>query len=205
MGIEYLSKNLGLGNFLMLWCPNNPGSPQVTAYYRLGPDCVDTAKALLVNHVYHYEQHFNSKKPYFAEILPYLMRGRYFNGPKSVGMKFSDRFEEIASNKAQRPEVTIPMVALTSTSVYFLIQSKVYAALLWKANGSPSKFNFTGNLFSEVYFFHVKLLEKMKGAAPGKFHKMMANIFDAIHNAALVGSHDSAMAFLDLDGMDDEE
>ncbi|KAG1809558.1 hypothetical protein EV424DRAFT_1542980 [Suillus variegatus] len=131
------------------------------------------AKDLLVNHVYHYEQHFNeknipiaqSKKPYFAEILPYLMKGRYFNGPKSVGMKFSDRFEEIASNKAQRPEVTIPMVALTSTS---------------KANGSPSKFNFTGNLFSEVYFFHVELLEKMKGAAPGKFHKMMADIFDAI-------------------------
>ncbi|KAG1837252.1 hypothetical protein C8R48DRAFT_743617 [Suillus tomentosus] len=131
------------------------------------------------------------------------MRGRYFNGPKSVGMKFSDRFEEIASNKAQWPEVTIPMVALTSTLVY--------AALLWKANGSPSKFNFTGNLFSEVYFFHVKLLKKMKGAAPGKFHKMMADIFDAIQqlsangNTALVGSHDSAMAFLDLDGMDDEE
>ncbi|KAG1770182.1 hypothetical protein EDD22DRAFT_843216 [Suillus occidentalis] len=184
---------------------------QVPAYYCLGPNCVDTAKALLVNHVYHYEQCFNenntpiaqSKKPYLADILPYLMKGRYFNGPKSVGMKFSDRFEEIASNKAQRPEVTIPMVALTSTSVY--------AALLWKANGSPSKFNFTGNLFSEVYFFHVKLLEKMREAAPGKFHKMMADIFGAIQklcangNAAIVGSHDSAMAFLDLDGMDDEE
>lgn len=118
------------------------------------------------------------------------MKGRYFNGPKSVGVKFSDHFEEIASNKAQRPEVTIPMVALTSTSVYFLIQSnlvpvltksaQVYAALLWKANGSPAKFNFTGNLFSEVYFFHVKLLEKLRGAAPGKFHKMMADIFGAI-------------------------
>jgi hypothetical protein len=56
----------------------------------------------------------------------------------------------------------------------------VYAALLWKANGSPAKFNFTGNLFSEVYFFHVKLLEKLRGAAPGKFHKMMADIFGAI-------------------------
>ncbi|KAG1866753.1 hypothetical protein F4604DRAFT_1928049 [Suillus subluteus] len=184
---------------------------QVTAYYCLGPDCVDTAKALLVNHIYHYEHHFNekndpipqSKKPYFADILPYLMKGRYFNGLKSVGMKFSDRFKEIANNKAQRPEVTIPMVALTSTSVY--------AALFWKANGSPSKFNFTGNLFSEVYFFHVKFLEDMKVTAPHKFHKMMADIFEAIQklctnsSAALVGSHESAMAFLDIDGMDDEE
>ncbi|KAG2148159.1 uncharacterized protein EDB93DRAFT_1250218 [Suillus bovinus] len=184
---------------------------QVSAYYRLGPDCVNTAKALLINHVYHYEQHCNekndpilqSKKPYFADILPYLMKGRYFNGLKSVGVKFSDRFKKIASNKAQRPEVTIPMVALTSTSVY--------AALFWKANGSPSKFNFTGNLFSEVYFFHVKFLEDMKVTAPHKFHKMMADIFEAIQklctssNTALVGSHESAMAFLNINGMDGEE
>ncbi|KAG1731876.1 hypothetical protein EDD22DRAFT_960475 [Suillus occidentalis] len=183
---------------------------QVTAYYHLGPNCVDTTKALLVNHVLYIIMSSEnntpiaqSKKPYLADILPYLMKGRYFNGPKSVGVKFSDRFEEIASNKAQRPEVTIPMVALTSTSVY--------AVLLWKSNRSPSKFNFTGNLFSEVYFFHVKLLEKMREAAPGKFHKMMADIFGAIQklctngNAAIVGSHNSAMASLDLDGMDDKE
>lgn len=62
-----------------------------------------------------------SKRPYFADILPYLMKGRYFNGLKSVGVNFSDRFKKIANNKAQRPEVTIPMVALTSTSVYLSI------------------------------------------------------------------------------------
>jgi hypothetical protein len=118
---------------------------QVTAYYRFGPDCSDAAKVLLVNHAYHYAQSFNvgcdilahvirsasrtlqeknvpvaqAKKPYSADILPYLMKGRYFNGPKSVGVKFTDRFKGIAKNKAERPEVTIPMVALTSTSVYF--------------------------------------------------------------------------------------
>ncbi|KAG1895819.1 uncharacterized protein F5891DRAFT_1193839 [Suillus fuscotomentosus] len=153
---------------------------QVSAYYRLGPDCVNAAKALLVNHVYHYEQHFNEKNDpipqsnrlYFADILPYLMKGRYFNGLKSVEVNFSDHFKKIANNKAQRPEVTIPMVALTSTSVY--------AALFWKDNGSPTKFNFTGNLFSEVYFFHIKFLEDMKVTAPRKFHKMMADIFEAI-------------------------
>ncbi|KAG2066116.1 hypothetical protein BDR04DRAFT_1121396 [Suillus decipiens] len=168
---------------------------QVTAYYCLGLDCVNTAKALMVNHIYHYEQHFNEKndpipqpkKPYFTDILPYLMKGRYFNRLKSVSMKFSDHFKEIASNKAQRPEVTITMVALTSTSVY--------AALFWKANGSPSKFNFTD----------------MKVMAPCKFHKMMADIFEAIQklctnsSTALVRSHKSAMAFLNIDGMDDKE
>jgi hypothetical protein len=56
----------------------------------------------------------------------------------------------------------------------------VYGALFWKANGSPSKFNFTGNLFSKVYFFHVNLLGEMKKTAPGKFHKLMADIFEAI-------------------------
>ncbi|KAG1851216.1 hypothetical protein C8R48DRAFT_777912 [Suillus tomentosus] len=183
---------------------------QVTAYYRLGPDCVDAAKALLASHVYHYAQRFDEEnnpvpqatKPYSADILPYLMKGHYFNGSKSVGVKFADRFKEIAGNKAQRPEVTIPMVALTSTSVY--------AALLWKSNKSPSKFNFTGNQFSEVYTFHVNFLNEMEENAPSKFHKLMADIFSAVqklcsNGAAAVVSHKDAMAFLDLDGMDDDE
>ena len=32
---------------------------QVTAYYRLSPNCVDTTKALMVNHIYHFSQHFD--------------------------------------------------------------------------------------------------------------------------------------------------
>ncbi|KAG2066511.1 hypothetical protein BDR04DRAFT_1160180 [Suillus decipiens] len=195
----------------LIWMDTDNTCAQVLAYYCLGPDCVNAVKALLVNHIYHYEQHFNeknnpipqSKRPYFTDILPYLMKGCYFNGLKSVGVNFSDHFKNIVNNKAQWPEVTIPMVALTSTLVY--------AALFWKANGSPSKFNFTGNLFSEVYFFHIKFLEDMKVTAPHKFHKMMANIFEAIQklctnsNTALVGSHESAMAFLDINSMDDKE
>ncbi|KAG2119698.1 uncharacterized protein F5147DRAFT_647595 [Suillus discolor] len=171
---------------------------QVTVYYHLGPDCVDTAKALLASHVYHYAQHFDeknnpvpqAKKPYSADILPYLMKGCYFNGSKSVGMKFADRFKEIAGNKAQQPEV--------------------YAALLWKSNKSPPKFNFTANQFSEVYAFHVNFLNEMEENVPSKFHKLMADIFSAVqklcsNGAAAVASHKDAMAFLDLDGMDDNE
>ncbi|KAG1895138.1 uncharacterized protein F5891DRAFT_1194484 [Suillus fuscotomentosus] len=141
-------------------------------------------------------------KPYSADILPYLMKGRYFNGSKSVGVKFADHFKEIPGNKAQQPEVTIPMVALTSTLVY--------AALLCKSNKSPSKFNFMGNQFSVVYTFHVNFLNEMEENAPSKFHKLMANIFSAVqklcsNGAAAVVSHKDAMAFLDLDGMDDNE
>jgi hypothetical protein len=56
----------------------------------------------------------------------------------------------------------------------------VYAALFWKAQGSPPKFNFTGNQFSEVYIFHVQFLEDLKKNAPQKFHKLMVDIFAAI-------------------------
>ncbi|KAG2127508.1 hypothetical protein DEU56DRAFT_758625 [Suillus clintonianus] len=64
--------------------------------------------------------------------------------------------------------------------------------------------------FSEVYFFHVKFLNGMKETAPGKFHRLMADIFEAVqklctNGAATLSSHDDAMAFLDLDGMDDDE
>ncbi|KAG1850447.1 hypothetical protein F4604DRAFT_1808523 [Suillus subluteus] len=104
--------------------------------------------------------------------MVHLMKGHYFNGPKSVGAVFAHKFTEITKNKANRPEVTIPMVTLTSTSVY--------AALFWKAQGSPPKFNFTGNQFSEVYVFHVQFLEDLKKNAPQKFHKLMADVFAAI-------------------------
>jgi hypothetical protein len=57
--------------------------------------------------------------------------------------------------------------------------SKVYSALLWKSLGSPGKFNFSGNQFSEVYSYHVKSLEQLKHKAPGKFHFMMADIYEA--------------------------
>ncbi|KAG2343920.1 hypothetical protein BDR05DRAFT_962568 [Suillus weaverae] len=133
--------------------------------------------------------------------MVHLMKGGYFNGSKSVGVIFAKKFTDIAKNKAQRPEVTIPMVALTATSVY--------AALFWKAHGSPPKFNFTGNQFSDVYFFHIKFLENLEAKSPEKFHKLMADLFAAIHDLALVNNpatdaEANAFAFLDLDGMDED-
>ncbi|KAG2123504.1 hypothetical protein BD769DRAFT_1669965 [Suillus cothurnatus] len=182
---------------------------QVTAYFRLGSDSAASAKLLIDNHSYHYSMQFGDDntpkpvrhKPYQGDIIVNIMKSRYFNGSKSVGVVFAHKFTEIAKNKANRPEVSIPMVALTSTSVY--------AALFWKAQGSPPKFNFTGNQFSEVYIFHVQFLEDLKKNAPQKFHKLMADIFAAIealtHTTKNTGtdSKTNALAFLDLDGMDE--
>ncbi|KAG1861815.1 hypothetical protein DFJ58DRAFT_725659 [Suillus subalutaceus] len=181
---------------------------QVTAYLRLGSDSTASAKLFIDNHSYHYSMQFGDNdvpkpvrnKPYQGDIMVHLMKGRYFNGLKSVGVVFAHKFTEIAKNKAERPEVLIPMVALTSTSVY--------AALFWKAQGSPPKFNFTGNQFSEVYVFHVQFLEDLKKNAPQKFHKLMADIFAAIDGLthtkkAGTDSKTDALAFLDLDGMDE--
>ncbi|KAG1823722.1 uncharacterized protein BJ212DRAFT_1296284 [Suillus subaureus] len=139
-----------------------------------------------------------SKKPYMGNIIMHLMKGHYFNGSRLVGVLFAKWFNEITENKSKCPEVTIPMVVLTSTAVY--------AALSWKASGCPSKFNFTGNQFSEVYLLHVKILEDLRMRVPKKFHKLMANIFEAIqklgHNTIPTTSHAEALAFLNIDGMD---
>ncbi|KAG2032665.1 hypothetical protein BDR03DRAFT_1015016 [Suillus americanus] len=134
-----------------------------------------------------------------GDIMVHLMKGCYFNGLKLVGAVFAHKFTEIAKNKANWPEVTIPMVTLTSTSVY--------AALFWKAQGSPPKFNFTGNQFSKVYVFYVQFLEDLNKNTPQKFHKLMADIFAAIEdltrtNKAGTDSKTDALAFLDLNGMD---
>ncbi|KAG1734656.1 hypothetical protein EDD22DRAFT_852465 [Suillus occidentalis] len=112
------------------------------------------------------------KKPYQGELLIFLLHNGVFNGMKSIGVRFLACFVEIARNKAKCPEVPIPLLALVATAIY--------AALFWKTLGSLGKFNFTRNQFSETYVFHVNFLEGLKKDAPGKFHCMMADIFEAV-------------------------
>ncbi|KAG1719915.1 hypothetical protein EDB19DRAFT_1918397 [Suillus lakei] len=181
---------------------------QVAAYLRLGSNSIASSKAFIEDHSYHYFMQFSDNnvpkpvqhKPYLGDPMVHLMKGRYFNGLKSVGTTFAQKFTNIAKNKANQPEVPIPMVALTSTSVY--------TALFWKSQGSPSKFNFMGNQFSEVYVFHVQFLEDLKANAPQKFHKLMVDIFAAIQDLmhtkkAVADLTTNALAFLDLNGMEE--
>ncbi|KAG1809905.1 uncharacterized protein HD556DRAFT_1435639 [Suillus plorans] len=149
---------------------------QVTAYFCLGSDSAASAKLFIDNHSYHYSMQFSDDntpkpvrhKPYQGNIIMNIMKGCYFNGSKSVSGVFAHKFTEIMKNKANRPEVSIPMVTLTSTLVY--------VAFFWKAQSSPPKFNFMGNQFSKVYVFHVQFLEDLKKNTPQKFHKLMADI-----------------------------
>ncbi|KAG1870498.1 hypothetical protein C8R48DRAFT_698834 [Suillus tomentosus] len=110
-------------------------------------------------------------RPYQGELLILLISNQLFHSSRAIGVKFASRFVEIAKNKLKRPEIPIPLLALVATAVY--------SALLWKSLGSPGKFNFSGNQFSEVYSYHVKSLEQLKHDAPGKFHYMMADIYEA--------------------------
>jgi len=71
------------------------------------------------------------------------------------------------------------MVLSTELSVVFTCFQGLCSPF-WKTLGSPGKFNFTGNQFSETYVFHVKFLEDLKRDAPGKFHCMMADIYEAV-------------------------
>jgi hypothetical protein len=57
------------------------------------------------------------KKPYQGELLIFLLHDGVFNGAKSIGVRFSARFVKIARNKAKRPEVPIPLLALAATAV----------------------------------------------------------------------------------------
>ncbi|KAG2124859.1 hypothetical protein DEU56DRAFT_916798 [Suillus clintonianus] len=169
----------------------------VSGYFRLGHIDTDKAKSLLVQNV----PKPISNKPYQGEFLIALINGRVFNGTQSVGVRFAQRFIEITKNKANRPEVPIPIVALVATAVY--------AALLWKSMGSPAKFSFSGNQFSETYFFHVQFLENMRDTAPRKFHRMMADIYEAVQHlrythTGKTAEQAAALELLDIDGMDDD-
>ncbi|KAG1764083.1 hypothetical protein EV702DRAFT_1205196 [Suillus placidus] len=182
-------------------------------YFRLGH--TDTGKAaarrLLDKLAYIYALKFDinneaspiGKKHYQGEFLIFLIYRQLFHSSRSVAVKFVEHFVEIANNKGQRPEVPIPLLALVATAVY--------AALLWKSQGSPSKFNFTGNLFSETYNYHVRFLEKLKKDARAKFHCMMADIYEAAQKLRYSGAAASGQAaeleafeLLDLDNMEED-
>ncbi|KAH7904458.1 hypothetical protein BJ138DRAFT_1119393 [Hygrophoropsis aurantiaca] len=180
---------------------------QVAGYYRLGHDCAESVKVLLQNQAYVYPQDFDAKglpkpirnKPYRAPMLIALLAALFFNGAKSVGAKFASRFTQLAKNKAGRPEVPIPMVALVATVTH--------AAVLSKSSGST--FKFSGNLFADTYRTHVEVLQRIAAQAPVKYHVMMADIYAAVQQASQtsgIGSNvpENAIAFLDMDGMDGE-
>ncbi|KAG2153428.1 uncharacterized protein EDB93DRAFT_1248702 [Suillus bovinus] len=182
-------------------------------YFRLGH--TDTGKAavrrLLDKFAYIYTLKFDinneaspiGKKPYHGELLIFLIYRQLFHSSKSIAIKFAEHFVEITNNKGQHPKVPIPLLALVATAVY--------AALLWKLQGSSSKFNFTGNLFSETYNYHVRFLENLKKDAPAKFHCMMANIYEAAqklqYSCATAGGHAAeleAFELLDLNNMEED-
>ncbi|KAG1726944.1 hypothetical protein EDD22DRAFT_974195 [Suillus occidentalis] len=181
----------------------------IDTYFRLSNNVVK-AKKLMEQHAYIYALKFDlnddaspiGKKPYQGDLLIFLIYEAVFSGAKSIGIKFVERFAKLANNKGNRPECPIPLLALVATAVY--------AALFWKTLGSPGKFNFTGNQFSETYVFHVKFLEDLKRDAPGKFHCMMADIYEAVQtlkrkgNDHFINEHRDALGLLDLDGMADD-
>ena len=133
----------------------------------------------------------NRKKPYQLQPVFVVLFETFFKSAKSVGSQFSQRFLDIARNKAGRPEVPIPMLAIVSTAVSLAIfilvpivhdvpYWQIHAVLLAKKNKSGDDFKFTGNQFCDIYNFHVSLLGKIKQTAAAKFHKMMADIYEEI-------------------------
>ncbi|KAG2089811.1 hypothetical protein BD769DRAFT_1395924 [Suillus cothurnatus] len=170
----------------------------IDSYFCLGNNMIK-AKKLVEQHAYIYALRFDG----------------VFTGAKSIGVKFAECFVELANNKGNRPEMPIPLLALMATAVWSFLPNfalyslvfKVYAALFWKMLGSPGKFNFTGNQFSKTYVFHVKFLKDLKRDAPGKFHCMMADIYEAVQtlkqkgNNHFTNEHQDMLGLLDLDGM----
>ncbi|KAG2110327.1 uncharacterized protein F5147DRAFT_772579 [Suillus discolor] len=167
-------------------------------YFRLGHDCNAIVDRLLAGHSYIFPQTFD--KPYQGQPIVDTLYETFFKNTKSVGLQFAQHFLDIAENKTGRPEIHIPMLAMVSTAIH--------AVLVAKKNKAGEDFKFTGNQFCDIYTYHVALLERIRKTAPVKFHKMMADIYEEVqhlHRDTIgVYDKDTNLAFLDLEGMDDE-
>ncbi|KAG2120262.1 hypothetical protein DEU56DRAFT_918405 [Suillus clintonianus] len=165
-------------------------SKSILGYFRLGSfGCDGILDRLLANHSYVFPQTFD------AQGLPSPNRKKLYQS-----QPFGQRFCDIARNKGGRPEIPIPMLAMVCTAIR--------AILLAKKNKSSDDFKFTGNQFFDIYNHHVVLLERILTTAPVKFHKMMADIYEEVHrfrhSITGVYDQDDGLAFLDLEGMEDE-
>ncbi|KAG2063113.1 hypothetical protein BDR04DRAFT_1123487 [Suillus decipiens] len=194
----------------IMWCElKDDACANIDGYFHLRHKDFVKAKKMTEKLTYTYALKFDDNndampirnRPYQGELLILLLSNQLFHSLKAVGMKFASRFVKIAKNKLKRPEIPIPFLVLVAMAVY--------STLLWKSLSSPGKFNFSGNQFSEVYSYHVKSLEQLKQDAPGKFHFMMADIYEAAHKLkwiAATGDHIELNAFelLDLDGMEED-
>ncbi|KAG1875361.1 hypothetical protein C8R48DRAFT_769359 [Suillus tomentosus] len=89
-----------------------------------------------------------------------------------------------------------------------MVSTAIHTVLIAKKNKAGEDFKFTGNQFCDIYTYHMALLERIRRTAPVKFHKMMADIYEEVqhfrHDAIGVYGTDTDLAFLDLEGMDDE-
>ncbi|KAG2104675.1 uncharacterized protein F5147DRAFT_654342 [Suillus discolor] len=183
-------------------------------YFRLGRDCNAIVDRLLAGHSYIFPQTFDvsffaqefdipltprikaeglpspkRQKPYQGQPIVDTLYETFFKNTKSVGLQFAQHFLDIAENKTGRPEIPIPMLAMVSTAIH--------AVLVAKKNKAGEDFKFT-----------VALLERIRRTAPVKFHKMMADIYEEVQHLRRdtigVYDKDTDLAFLDLEGMDDE-
>ncbi|KAG2335637.1 hypothetical protein BDR05DRAFT_1006603 [Suillus weaverae] len=177
-------------------------------YFHLGH--TDTGKAavrrLLDKLAYIYALKFDinneaspiGKKPYQGELLLFLIYRQLFHSSRSIAIKFTEHFIEIANNKGQRPEVPIPLLALVATAVIpsvevarFTVEIQLYRKFI-----------------QQDINYHVRFLEKLKKDAPAKFHCMMADIYEAAqklqYSGAAASGHAAeleAFELLDLDNM----
>ncbi|KAG2369567.1 hypothetical protein BDR07DRAFT_1371137 [Suillus spraguei] len=130
-------------------------------YFRLSHNCDAIIDRLLASHSYIFLQIFDAEglpspkqqKPYQGQPVVDTLYKVFFKNAKSIGSQFAQHFVDIAKNKASRPEVPIPMVAIVSTAIH--------ATLIAKKNKAGDDFKFTGNQFCDIYTYHVALLEKI--------------------------------------------
>ncbi|KAG1836594.1 hypothetical protein C8R48DRAFT_782918 [Suillus tomentosus] len=158
-------------------------------YFRLGRNCNAIIDRLLAGHSYIFPQTFDT------EGLPSPKRQKPYQGQPIVDTLYETFFKNLKS-----VEIPIPMLAMVSTAIH--------AVLIAKKNKAGEDFKFTGNQFCDIYTYHVALLERIRRTAPVKFHKMMADIYEEVQHfrrdAIGVYGTDTDLAFLDLEGMDDE-
>ncbi|KAF9458287.1 hypothetical protein BDZ94DRAFT_1325651 [Collybia nuda] len=176
----------------------------ISAEYGLGRGCAEKVKALLMDDNFIYKRDARgiamNKKPYQHDAIILVLKW-FFEDWTSIGRKNIKLFEtSIPDNPHYRePEVTIPMVAGSTTMVY--------ADILERSTGEHVKTKFDADTQFGTYQHHCSILEGIKAKDPIKFHRLMSNLFleATAEKKRDVPKLDNnrTLALIDFDGMSD--
>lgn len=202
---KYIS-NMAVDRIALMRSPARVQGDRVVPHYQLGlgSDCRERVQSLFKKHVYVFPGQWiddgsgnvntwkpNTKSPYTHPALIDALKQGFFNTSTALGSRYAPRFTTVGQDR----EMTIPLLALAATGVYFGISR-------FSDGARNTTIEFSGNYCAAAYEAHTRTLERLKESNPGRFHQVMSIVYTLVAGPVATESHaadDDIFSVIDIE------